>query len=185
MRTVFLALARCAAAFAILATQAGAQHQHGTGTLHIAFSGAEYALSLVSPGFDVVGFEHAAANDDDRTSVAVAISDLSKPLELFLVPDQAGCFTMSANVTLVADSAAGDAVSTTQQSAPDASGHSEFQAEYVIQCQDIGALDTIEFAYFDRFERAEKLDIRVERAGDEQRFEVTREQRLLDLSALR
>lgn len=92
---------------------------------------------------------------------------------------------MSANVTLVADSATGDAVSTTQQSDPDAPAHSEFQADYVIQCQNIGALDTIEFAYFERFERAKKLDVKVEQAGDEQRFEVTREQRLLDLSARR
>lgn len=185
MKSAVLALALYSVALAAQATQVASQHQHGSGTLGIAFSGAEFTLSLAVPGVDIVGFEHPAANDDDRALVAVAVSDLSKPLELFLTPVEAGCFAASANVTLNVVTPGQEGEAESGQVDPEAPAHSEFQADYVIQCQDMNALDRIEFAFFDRFEGAEKLDVSVEASGDVQSFDVTPAKRLVDMSDFR
>ncbi|NVO54260.1 DUF2796 domain-containing protein [Rhodobacteraceae bacterium B1Z28] len=179
MKCVVLALSLCPAALAAQDSQLETPHQHGVGTLGITFSGAEFTLSLVVPGIDIIGFERPAANDDDRAMVAIAISDLSKPLELFIVPTEAGCFTASANVTLTSESS-----EETPETGEQTSTHSEFQADYAIQCQDMEALDTIEFAYFDRFESTDKLKVQVELAGLMHKFDVTRATPLLDMSGL-
>lgn len=146
-------------------------HEHGTGYVDIAIAGAEFSLSLVAPGIDIVGFEGPAETDDDRARVALAISDLSKPLELFVLPEAAGCFAASANVTL-----SGETLGQDDTAAP-AAEHTEFQADYQIQCQDIDALGGIEFVYFDRFPNAERLKIQVSRSGDARTQDVTSDQR--------
>ncbi|SLN65298.1 ZrgA family zinc uptake protein [Ruegeria meonggei] len=154
-------------------SQATTVHEHGTGHVVIAMAGAEFSLSLVVPGVDIVGFEGPAETDDDRARVAVAISDLSNPLELFVLPEAAGCFAASANVTLSGETLGQD-VDAAQEV-----NHTEFQADYQIQCQDIDALDGIEFAYFDRFPKAKRLKIQVSRSGDARSQEVTSDQRNL------
>jgi len=158
------------------------QAETASGTLGILFSGAEYSLSLVVPSAALLGFEHPAVSEDDRTMVAVAISDLSKPLELFVVPSEAGCFTATANVTLSGDaSELGGGASVQNENAQRSS---EFQADYVIQCQDIEALNAMEFAYFERFENTEKLQVQLERAEGSHSVDVTRASPRLDLSGL-
>lgn len=185
MKCAVLALSLLPAAAAAQATQLETQHEHGTGHLGIQFSGAEFALSLAVPSADIVGFERPATTDDDRAMVALAISDLSKPLELFVLPEEAGCFTVSANVALISEGLGGQANSTeTKSGASDEEEHSEFQADYVIQCQHIAALSTIGFAYFDRFEGAQKLKVDLERSEGSHNFEVTRATPLVDLSGL-
>lgn len=142
-------------------------HEHGTGHLDIAFSDEVFSLSLAVPAADIVGFEGAADTDEDRALVAVAISDLSKPLGLFVPPEEAGCFTASANVTLTGEGLGQDTADTSAEQ------HSEFLADYVIQCQDMAALANIRFAYFDRFENAQKLVVQVSRSGKNLAYDVT------------
>ncbi|WP_170410023.1 ZrgA family zinc uptake protein [Ruegeria atlantica] len=145
-------------------------HEHGTGYVDIAFADQTFSLSLTVPAADIIGFEGPAESDDDRAKVAVAISDLSKPLGLFVLPEEAGCFTASANVTLSGERLGQDS---TEQAA-DEDQHSEFLADYLIQCEDITASDNIRFAYFDRFENAQKLIVRVARSGESRTYDVTR-----------
>ncbi|WP_196223301.1 DUF2796 domain-containing protein [Roseibium sp. RKSG952] len=170
------------------------QHTHGSGFLSISVAGAEFTLSLAVPGTDIVGFEHPAADDEDRALVAVAISDLTNPLELFVVPEEAGCFAVSANVTLVdgahshdGEGAAdnqeqGDAVSSTSEETTEP--HTEFQAEYLIRCQDPDAVDDVRFDYFERFENAEELVIEVQSIQGERSFSVARETPLANLAGM-
>ncbi|MCG7520907.1 DUF2796 domain-containing protein [Ruegeria sp. Ofav3-42] len=158
-------------AIALSQTQSPA-HVHGTGYMDIAFSGETFSLSLAVPAADIIGFEGPAETDDDRALVAVAISDLSKPLGLFVLPEEAGCFTASANVTLSGEGLGQDANGQTADQAK----HSEFLADYQIQCQDMAALVNIRFAYFDRFENAQKLIVRIARSGENRSYDVTRSQ---------
>ncbi len=182
MKCAVFALFLCLAALQAHATELRPQ---GSKTLGIVFSDTEFSLSLAVPGSEIVGFGRPAENDDERALVAVAISDLSKPLELFVVPDAAGCFTTSANVTLSGESLGQEDGATGSSDQPlTNSEHTEFQAEYIVQCQDLGALDRIEFAYFDRFEGTDKLTVQIEKAGAVRAFEVTRATPLLDLSAI-
>ncbi|WP_420584949.1 ZrgA family zinc uptake protein [Ruegeria sp.] len=150
---------------AMACAQPGQSHVHGTGQLGITFSGAEYSLSLTVPAADILGFEHQAETDEDRALVAGAISALSEPLDLFLPPDEALCFAVSANVTL---SQAGAEAEGSQEY------HSEFRAEYQIQCQVIEEVDHIRFIYFERFQRADKLTVFIESAGAQKTHNVSR-----------
>ncbi|WP_170427283.1 ZrgA family zinc uptake protein [Ruegeria arenilitoris] len=146
----------------------GASHEHGVGHLDIAFSDEAFSLSLAVPAADIVGFEGPAETDNDRALVAVAISDLSKPLGLFVPSEEAACVTVSANVTLSGEGLGQDAANTSAEQ------HSEFLADYVIQCQDMSALASIRFGYFDRFENAQKLMVQVSRSGENLAYDVTR-----------
>ncbi|MEM9126855.1 MAG: DUF2796 domain-containing protein [Pseudomonadota bacterium] len=181
MKCLVGVLSMCMVAGGASATQHQTLHEHGTAALNIVVSGAEIGLSLSVPSMDVVGFERPAADDDDRALVAIAISDLSKPLELFVLPAEAGCFTTAANVTLTGETLG--QVEDTEDGADkgDSEYHSEFQGEYVIQCQDMDALKTIEFAYFDRFENTQNLKIQAELADGSHNLDVTRENPVWDL----
>ncbi len=78
-------------------------HQHGHGTLNIAFEGASVAMELEAPGADIVGFEHPAESAADRALIDAAIAQLAKPLELFVIPAVAGCTVTAANVALMGE----------------------------------------------------------------------------------
>lgn len=160
------------AAFPIWAGDQNSASAFGTGSVEIELSSGEFSLSLSVPSADILGFERQDATDADRALVAMAVSTLSEPLKLFLVPEQAGCTVASASVTLTGEALgqAAERLSTSQ-----------FQADYIIQCSDMSALQTIEFAYFDRFERTEMLIVQTE---DKQSFHVSRTKRFLNLSAL-
>ncbi|MEM7544138.1 MAG: DUF2796 domain-containing protein [Pseudomonadota bacterium] len=78
-------------------------HQHGHGTLNIAVEGATVAMELEAPGADIVGFEHPAETAEDRALIDAAIAQLAKPLELFTIPEAAGCTVTTANVALIGE----------------------------------------------------------------------------------
>ncbi len=72
-------------------------HQHGHGTLNIAFEGNRITMELEVPGHDIVGFEHEAKTDDQKAAVAKAKSQLGAPLALFQLPAAAGCTVKEAH----------------------------------------------------------------------------------------
>lgn len=180
MKCAVLALSLCPVALSAQISPPA----NGAGTLGIIFSGAEYSLSLVVPSADLLGFEHPTLSEDDRAMVAGAISDLSRPLELFVVPTEAGCFTASANVILTGEGLVQNESGGTDGQSVGDQPRSEFQADYVIQCQNMAALNTIDFAYFDRFEKTGKLEVQVEAPGDARSLSVTRGSRLLDIGGI-
>ncbi|WP_299895221.1 DUF2796 domain-containing protein [uncultured Ruegeria sp.] len=185
MKCSVLALSLFPAALAAQATQITSTHHHGSGQLDIVLTDTDFSLSLRVPSIDIIGFETPVANDDERTRVAIAISELSRPLDLFVVPSEAVCFTVSANVILTHDisgnqDTAGEGVAS---SAPDE--HSEFQADYVVQCQNMDALNTIEFAYFQRFSGTRKLNVRVGSDAATSTHEITRVAPSLDVAQIR
>lgn len=169
MKSAALILALISAA-ALLQSPGVSALEQNSGRLDIVFSGAEFTLSLAVPAADILGTEQPAENDEGRTSIAVAISDLSKPLELFVVPEEAECFTATANVTLSAIGL-GQSTETTQV---DQDHDNDFQAEYLIRCQSIELIETIGFAYFERFPAAKNLAVRVERLGQNRTLDITR-----------
>lgn len=152
-------------------------HTHGSGRMTLSFEENGFTLTLEVPGVDIVGFEHTAENEDERAGVAAAISDLSRPLTIFEVPSEAGCMTATANVALVGDVF----VQEESQVSNDAAHHTEFQADYQLQCQDITSVTSIRFAYFERFDRAERIVVELKSSEGAQNFTVEREAPLLNL----
>ncbi len=63
----------------------------------------------------------------------------------------------------------------------DAVSHTEFHAEYVLICDNPGALTSISFAYFDTFPNAQEVEVQVVTATGAQAFEVGRDAPILEL----
>lgn len=80
-------------------------HEHGVGTLDIAFDGDRIAIAFQAPGADIVGFEYAATNAQDRAAVDAAVATLAGPLDLFSFPAAAGCRVVEARASLESEEA--------------------------------------------------------------------------------
>lgn len=62
--------------------------------------------------------------------------------------------------------------------------HSEFQAEYLLDCTDPTAIDRIEFAFFATFPNAQEVEVQMISDKGAQVFEVVRDAPVLDLSGM-
>jgi hypothetical protein len=156
-------------------------HQHGHGRLNIAIEGTRVSMELEVPCNDVVGFEHAAKTKAQRTAVQKAKTQLGTPQSLFRFPAAAGCTLKQADVKIE---------SGTEKSKPKADSkhadhdHSEFRAEYALDCSAIASLTSIEFPYFDAFKGAEELEVNIITPKGQSKFEVKNSNPRLDLSGV-
>lgn len=83
-------------------------HVHGHGALNVAVEGGALLMELEVPGFDIVGFEHAATSDADKAAVEAALAKLSNPSEIFALPAAAGCTVSEVAAELHGDEDHGD-----------------------------------------------------------------------------
>lgn len=205
----FVALFAALPAFADGTRQLDA-HEHGVGALNIAVDGRTVAMEFEAPGADIVGFEHPATNADDRAAIDAAVSALAAPLDLFVLPTSAGCSVTRASASLLdghddheehdahedhhddhdhEDDHAHDKHHDEQHDDEHAEHaeegeHTEFHAEYMLDCAHPIELTQITFAYFDRFENAREVDVQVVTGSGAQAFEVDRAAPVLDLRSL-
>ena len=162
-------------------------HVHGIGALNIAVQGAEVAMELHVPGSDIVGFEHEAETAEDKAALAAAVALLERPLELFKLPEAAGCVVTEAKVALETEAhdhdhdAEGHAEEGHDDHAEGAQ-HAEFDADYLLTCGDPTALDRITFAYFAAFPNARELDVQLVSDKGAGTAKVTRDADVLDLA---
>lgn len=183
-------------------------HEHGVGQLDIAFDGQHIAMELHAPGADIVGFEYAAESAEDRAAVDAAVATLARPLDLFVLPQAAGCSVVQASAGLESEDEhedhaeeaghadehedhAEDADHTDEHEdhAEDAGhtdepGHTEFHAEYLLTCADPAAASEISFAYFDAFPNALEVEVQVISDTGATSFEVERDAPTLDLRSM-
>jgi hypothetical protein len=180
-------------------------HEHGVGQLDIAFYGSQVAMELHAPGADIVGFEYAAESDVDIASVDAALLVLAQPLDLFVVPDAAQCSVVEARAELERkdahdgedhegheeeghddhgdeDHEGHEGEYHADDDHADESGHTEFHAEYLLECGDVTALSEISFAYFTAFPNALEVEVQVISDSGATAFEVERDVPTLDLS---
>lgn len=185
-------------------------HEHGHSTLDIAVEENRVALTLEAPGFDIVGFEYEASTAEDRAKIDAAIATLSQPLSLFVMPAAAACTVVSASAGLVDETgdhdhdhdhdhaaheeaehehsheaqkeAGHDHNHDDEHDHEEASSHTEFHADYMLDCANPSALDRIEFAFFDAFPNAEEVDVQLISDSGADAFEVGRDAPVLDLA---
>lgn len=182
-------------------------HEHGHGALNIAVEGNSLAMELEAPGFDIVGFEHAAETDADTAAVESALATLAEPAGLFGLPDAAACEVTEVSVDLHGEDAHDDhdhdkehaehaeehdhdegeahenhAEEEGHDDHEHEAEHSEFHAEYHFTCENIAALDSLTLTYFDLFENAEELEVQFVSDKGALLMEATPEAPVLDLS---
>ncbi|MEM0922952.1 MAG: DUF2796 domain-containing protein [Pseudomonadota bacterium] len=165
-----------------------ASHEHGVSQLNIAFLGNQVAMQFAAPGADIVGFEYVAESTEDRAKIATALDLLAKPLDLFVLPDAADCRVVEAKASLLDEQSAhqhhnhGHQAPGLIEQAKTSSSHSEFRAEYSLSCTAPDAIDTIAFAFFDRFENARQVEVQTISDSGAYGFEVERDAPTLSLS---
>ena len=176
----------------LAATQAGAEtsrqldaHEHGVGTLNIAVDGQTMAMEFHAPGADIVGFEHPAETEADLAKVERALAVLSSPLDLFVLPPDAGCTVVSTQALLAGGEAAEEHDDHDDHDDHDeASGHTEFHATYTLTCTDLPKLTDITFAYFENFENAREVEVQVITGSGAASFHVEKDAPSLNLRSL-
>jgi hypothetical protein len=177
-------------------------HEHGAGTLNIAIDGATVAMTFEAPGADIVGFEYAAKSDTDLAAIDAAVATLGAPLDLFVMPDAAGCSVVDARAELEsedghddhgddghdsgshsdhAEESHGDHGDEDHADHADESGHTEFHAKYTLSCDTPDALTEITFAYFEVFPNAQEVEVQIITAAGAQAFEAERDAPVLTL----
>ncbi len=166
-------------------------HKHGVGTLNIAVDGTAVVMELEAPGADIVGFEHAAENDVDKDAVDAAVALLSAPLDLFVMPEAAGCIVAEAHAELESEAMHSEHGEDNHadeghddhadEDHADESGHTEFHAEYALTCENPDALTEITFAYFNTFPNAKEVEVQLLTASGAQAYEVERDTPVLGL----
>ncbi len=180
-------------------------HEHGVGELNIALDGTTISMEFHAPGADIVGFEYEAESAEDRASIDAAVAKLAKPQELFVLPAAAECTVVQASAELESeeehdehhdehdDHADGDkhdddhdehAEDDHDHEEHAEASHTEFHAEYVLNCATPSAIDEISFAYFDAFENARELEVQIVSDSGAKAFEVERDQPTLDLRGM-
>jgi len=174
-------------------------HVHGHGTLDIAIDDKVVSMELEVPGMDIVGFEHAASTDDQKTAVEKAKAQLAKPLGVFSLPAAAGCSVAEAKVAIEAerhhdgddddhdanhDADHTDGAKDDQGGHDEHAGHNEFRATYAFDCTAPAELTTINFDYFALFAGAHDLTVNVVTAKGQSKYEVSRDKPTLDLGGM-
>ena len=142
-------------------------HEHGTSALDIAIEGAVVAMELRAPGADIVGFEYAPEGDNEKQALAEAAEKLGAPARLFVPNPEAGCDYVLSSVELEGS---------------EGGVHFEFHASYEMACDRPELLKQLDLPYFEQFERAEEIDIRVISEKGSFGAEATRGAASLDLS---
>ena len=177
-------------------------HEHGVGQLDIAIDGQQVAMELHAPGADIVGFEYAAESDADLAAVDAAATTLAGPLDLFVLPEAAGCSVVTAAAGLESeeehddhddqhddheDEHADEHDEHDDEGHDDhasETGHTEFHAEYLLTCATPSAITEINFAYFDTFPNALEVEVQIISDAGATSFEVERDAPVLNLSGM-
>lgn len=159
-------------------------HQHGHGTLNIAIEGSRVSMEFEAPGNDIVGFEQKAKTKAQRTALTTAKAQLSTPLALFRFPEAAGCAVKDVTVKIEAGNPKEDTKKAGHTPGDHNHDHSEFHAEYALECSSIANLTSIEFPYFAIFKRAEELEINIITAKGQTKFTVKGDKPKLDLAGV-
>ena len=157
-----------------------APHEHGRSKLNLAVEGGQVVMEIEAPGMDLVGFEYPAQSDEEKAKVKAAQSALATPLELFVIPEAAGCKQVKTAVELLQEEHE-DADEEEQPGQAAAAGehhgkeiHNEFRGHYTLDCANPGALNQITFVWFDRYPNAKKVDVTLVNAKGQTLYQVER-----------
>lgn len=125
-------------------TQLGA-HVHGAATLTLVLEGNELQLALQSAAYNIVGFEHAPSNNEQRQEIALALDNLAQATWLTLSRD-AHCEVQSADAN-------------TDLTEPGYTGHGDFYANISLLCQNPARLQQLELGLFSLTPALEKVEV--------------------------
>ena len=117
-------------------------HLHGVSVLNLVQDMKQLSFEFEMPGFDVVGFEYKAKKKEDIKKVRNALSILGDYKNMIYVPASASCKEEKNSAKVINEGS-----------------HSEFIGQYLLICEKISAIKSIEIKFFDSFQFSKELNI--------------------------
>lgn len=172
-------------------------HEHGHGKFNVAIEGNTMAMELMSPGADIVGFEHVAKSEADKQAIEKAKKILADVANVLEIPSSAGCTLASVKVEVHREGEHDDHDDHAHEKKDDdhahekedhkhddhghekkeanaGEEHGEFHVNYEMKCKAPNELTAMSFPYFDTFAGAKELEVTVVGPKKQQKFEVER-----------
>jgi hypothetical protein len=156
-------------------------HEHGHATLMLVQEKDELQLVFKSPAMNITGFEHQANSPEQHAKVEWAKQSLSDAAQLFSITQKAQCVLEHVHIKsslLETDNHHDEHESHETDDHDDHQGdndndsHSEFEAEYHFECENISELKTIKVAFFETFTSIEELETHVITASGQKLLEL-------------
>jgi hypothetical protein len=162
-----------------------ASHEHGVSKLKLAIDGSTLEMELMSPGADIVGFEHAAETPADRAAIKKAASLLRKGATLFAPTPAAQCRIVSVEVEAPSGAEKHDEKHHDDKhhgkhhdgdhKGAEKDTHSEFHAHYRFACKKPQELTHIDVKFFERFTAAREIEVEAITGSGQIKRELTPE----------
>ncbi|MCK6408644.1 DUF2796 domain-containing protein [Thauera sp.] len=154
----------------VCAQAAHGAHEHGVAELAVVLEGPELVVELSSPLDNLVGFEHAPANDVQRAALVEAGRRLRDAGAMFVLPAAAGCrlgdtdiespWPLGTAATASRPTPAPASAHAGHTHAPPVGGdHGDVVATWRFTCAQPQALERLEVGAFRQFPRLRKLRV--------------------------
>ena len=168
-------------------------HVHGLSRLNIAIEGNTVEMELLSPGANIVGFEHTARSAEDKALVARATAVLQNGEDLFAFSSGAGCRMEMAEVeSALIDENDGDFdehdthendehsdehtdehIDERHDEHSEVEEHAEFHARYQFRCGQPERLEYIDVKLFEHFPGTNVLEVQTISPNGQSAHELT------------
>ena len=127
-------------------------HVHGMATLQVAVDEKTMTLNFSSPLDNLLGFEHVARNQMEKSAVKNMADDLNKAEQFFIPTADAQCSLQSVKL---------DSIVLDPRRHEEAGGHADLDGEFVFACKQTSMLHDLEVKLFDAFPHLRQLKVEV------------------------
>jgi len=187
MHRLLISAAIVAAPVAVAAEQRA--HLHGHAALNVAVEGDRLLIEFISPGADIVGFEHAAESEADKAKIAEGVETLGRPLRLFALPEGAACEVAAVAVEIEGleddhdkhDHDKHDHDKHDHDKHAEDEAHNEFHAQYAFTCSAMDRLSRIDVRLFEVFPTLSEIEAAILTAKGSGAAELTKDEHVIDL----
>lgn len=135
-----------------------AAHVHGTGDLEVVQDGIGVFVSLSTPLYNVLGFEHRPKTDSERVK-ARRVTSLLGANGLFLFSDDAQCKRTAHKIYSEVLNPHSHGPQDDHQHHDQEGEHSDLRVAYEFECEKPAALKEIEVRVFRQFPSFEKIEV--------------------------
>lgn len=179
MRRLIIGLLALAWAPAAFALHNHGAHEHGAAELRVALDGQTLVVEFASPLDNLVGFEHAPRDQQQRDALNRAEQMLARFDHLFALPAAAACVLK--DVHLKSPWPQGGDRHGEDHRHEQGETHAEMQVRYELECAQPQALAALEVKLFDAFPRTRRLRAETATPRGQDSATLSPSQRMLNL----
>jgi hypothetical protein len=159
-------------------------HEHGSANLNLAIDGNRVFISFESPAINIVGFEHPPHDDSQHAAIEQAKAALIEFETIFNFAESANCHLSSASSDWLGEheeEGHEEHEDGVEDHSEEEVTHTEFAAEYNLDCKNMSALDKVNVLLFKRFQNILDIDVQAITPNGQFAFELDKENTLINL----